>query len=174
MDVRTRLNRKLRRNPAAILAADEVQVFVREAQRVLGRDGVLLCGGAARFEDTVRWGSLRARCERARAAGGMDIKSAARGSGIPRYRVEAIENGRLGELRPDLAWKYFDFIGIRTWVNRWIRSNADLAKRSGLGARQVAVPSPVGRKPNTAIQRSVSRVTALAQDRKDRATLSRR
>ncbi|MBI5503986.1 MAG: hypothetical protein HY899_04245 [Deltaproteobacteria bacterium] len=130
MDIRTRLERKMR-NPAAVLSEDEVTFLVSEARRLLGpRFSDLLAEGSVIFEDQIRWGSVKARCEQVRAERGIDIKAAALQSRIPQYRVVAIESGRLRELAPDLAWRYFDFLGIRAWVRQWIRRNAELATRA--------------------------------------------
>lgn len=133
MDNRTRLARKLTRNPAAILAADEVELLVNEARCALGTQfSSLLAGRSVLFEDLVRWGALKARCEQVRTERRIDIKVAAAQARIPRYRVVAIESGRLREVVPELAWRYFDFLGVRAWVKKWIRANMDLATRAGI------------------------------------------
>lgn len=173
MDDRTRLEKKLQRNPAAILRADEVAVLAGEARRMLGSQLTpLLAVASVGFEDVLRWGSLKARCEQVRAHRGTDIKKAAAEAGIPQYRVKAIENGHLGELRPELAWKYFGFLGISSWVRTWIRLNRDLATRAGIAAHQGA--SGASRKSNNAMQRPGPHVTALAEKRKGRAMRPRR
>lgn len=51
---------------------------------------------------------------------------------VPRYRLEAVEAGRLGELTPEIAHRYFIFLGIESWVKRWLRANPGLARRAGL------------------------------------------
>lgn len=133
MDPRAKLDRKLRRNPTSILREDEVQVLVAEACRLFGAElEERLGAGAPRFEDHVRWRAVEARCSQARAEKGMDTRSAAAAAKIPRYRVEAVEQGRLSELRSDLAWRYFTFLGIDGWVRRWARANSALAKRAGI------------------------------------------
>ncbi|MDE2059203.1 MAG: hypothetical protein KGL31_09220 [candidate division NC10 bacterium] len=133
MDPRVKLARKLRRNPAGILKEDEVQVLVTEARRLFGAELEERLGvGTPRFEDHVRWRAVEARCCQARAEKGMDTRSAATAAKIPRYRVEAVEQGRLSDLRPDLAWRYFTFLGIDRWVRRWARANSTLAERAGI------------------------------------------
>lgn len=62
----------------------------------------------------------------------MDTRSAAAAAKIPRYRAEAVEQGRLSSLRTDLAWRYFTFLGIDGWVRRWARANSALAERAGI------------------------------------------
>ncbi|OFV93216.1 MAG: hypothetical protein A3H95_11220 [Acidobacteria bacterium RIFCSPLOWO2_02_FULL_64_15] len=46
--------------------------------------------------------------------------------------IRAIESGRLTELRLDLARRYFRFLAIEQWVDRWCRANRELATRVGL------------------------------------------
>ena len=53
-------------------------------------------------------------------------------TGIPQFRLRAIENGLLSEIRPELAHKYFRCLGIEEWVARWCRANRELAQRAGL------------------------------------------
>ena len=151
MDRRTRLTNKLNRNPAAILGPDEVTLLVAEAGRMLGpRFSELAATRSALFEDLVRWSSLKARCEQARTMREIDIKAAAVQAGIPRYRAAAIENGRLREIVPALAWRYFAFLGIRAWVRKWARANTDLAMRARIatGRRDV---TDGGRKSNNSV-----------------------
>ncbi len=83
-----------------------------------------------RSEDVIRWHSLGARCKDARGARGL--RDAAVASGIPQYRIRAIENGHRSEIRPDIAHRYFRFLDIEDWVARWCRANRELATRTGL------------------------------------------
>ena len=135
MDDHTRLARKLKRSPTALLRGDEVKTLVSDARRILGPEfSVLLTDRPVLFEDLVRWGSLKARCEQARTARQISIKTAAVQVGIPQYRIVAIESGTLRELVPKLAWKYFDFLGVDAWVKKWVAANLELASRAGLAA----------------------------------------
>jgi len=43
-------------------------------------------------------------------------------TGIPQYRLRAIESGHLSEIRPALADRYFRVLGIEDWVTRWCRA----------------------------------------------------
>ncbi len=133
MDIRSRLEGKLRRNRAAILTNDEVKACVAEARRILVPElAILADGDRVGFEDHVRWGAMKARCEQARQEQGLDLKGAAAATNMPRYRVHAIEMGHLPEFRPQLAWRYFGLLGIAAWVRRWVRANPELAERSGI------------------------------------------
>jgi hypothetical protein len=51
---------------------------------------------------------------------------------VPRYRLAAIEAGTRGELKPEIARRYFRFLGIEPWVRRWSRANLQLARRVGI------------------------------------------
>jgi len=160
MDDKTRLARKLKRNPTAILRGDEVETLVSEARRMLGPQfALLLTERPVVFEGLVRWGSLKARCEQARARRQITIKAAAVQVGIPQYRIAAIESGSLRELVPALAWKYFEFLTIGPWVKRWIAANMDLATRAGIAADRG------GRKSNKRVNATARPVTPRASAR---------
>lgn len=63
-------------------------------------------------------------------------------TGIPQYRLRAIESGQLSAIRPDLARRYFRTLGIEDWVTRWCRANRELAARAGLlDSRRPARPT---------------------------------
>jgi hypothetical protein len=72
----------------------------------------------------------RVRCAQARGTRG--IRDIAVATGIPQYRLRAIETGRLTEFRLGLAGRYFRFLGIETWIAQWCRANRELATRVGL------------------------------------------
>ena len=57
--------------------------------------------------------------------------------GIPQYRLRAIENGLLREIRAGLARRYFHFLGIDEWVARWCRANRELAPLCPVGEGEI-------------------------------------
>ncbi|RPI52857.1 MAG: hypothetical protein EHM55_15455 [Acidobacteria bacterium] len=120
-----RLEKKLASDPYAISGAAEIRLVEREVRRVL----IASCPGVEayldRSEDTIRWHPLGARCAEARGTRGIREISVA--LGIPQYRLRAIERGHIRESRPDLARRYFHFLGIEAWVARWCRANSELA-----------------------------------------------
>jgi hypothetical protein len=124
-----RLEKKLASDACAILNTAEIRLLDREVRGVTasypGLDARL-----DRSEDSIRWHALGARCAVARGARGIREVSVA--LGIPQYRLQAIERGHLSEVRPDLARRYFHFLGIEAWVARWRRANRELARRVGL------------------------------------------
>jgi DNA-binding XRE family transcriptional regulator len=132
-EVLARLERKLNRDKASVLTDAEVRLLAAEVRALFGPTFAEVFGkSSGRLENTVRWLSLKVRCEQARAARGMSLKEAALELKVPKYRLAAIEAGTFGELKPDVARQYFRFLGIEPWVRRWSRANRDLAKRAGI------------------------------------------
>ncbi|HLC41989.1 MAG TPA: helix-turn-helix domain-containing protein [Methylomirabilota bacterium] len=104
-----------------------------EARRVFGPElADLLDTSRVKFEDVIRWSSLGARCQRARADRGVTIRDVAIALKVPQYRLQAIEKGALRELKTTIARRYFQFLGIESWVRRWSRANRELARRAGM------------------------------------------
>ncbi len=128
-----RLERKLRRDKSSILTDAEVRLLAAEVRALFGPTfAEVFRKSSGRLEDSMRWSSLKERCERARAARGMSLKEGALALKVPKYRLAAVEAGTFGELKPDVARQYFQFLGIEPWVRRWSRANRDLAKRAGI------------------------------------------
>jgi len=126
------LARKLRRR-ASILTDDEVDFMIQEMRLALGPEMVeIMESHGLVMGDTVRWGSLRARCEEEREKRGLTLKDISLDLKIPQYRLRAIEEGTFREINPDFAHRYFNYLGIQSWVKRWARGNAELARRSGI------------------------------------------
>ena len=122
-----RLEQRLASDPCAILSATEVHPLDGEVRRALLASFPGIEPYLTRSEDMTRWQALAARCRQARGARGIRDISVA--SGIPQYRVRAIEGGHLREVRADLARRYFQFLGIETWVASWCHANRELAVR---------------------------------------------
>lgn len=126
-----RLERKLARDRTAILSASDVALLERELRRALAESFPNLPPTALdRGEDVIRWKALGETCKEARQARGIRDMSVI--TGIPQYRLRAIESGHLSEIRPDLARRYFRVLEIEEWVERWYRANRELAGRAGL------------------------------------------
>jgi hypothetical protein len=143
-----KLEKKLTANSASILTDEEVQLLARQVRHALGPElDTSLSGAEIRVEDGVRWASVRASCEQARGARGLGIRDVSVALPAPQYRLKAIEQGVFKELDPKVAWRYFKFLGIQRWMERWARMNDDLARRIGLirGPGVVNKPSNRGR-----------------------------
>ena len=126
-----RLERKLTRNRTADLNADDVRLLDRELRRALVASFPGLPVHALDHSaDVIRWSSLGACCKEARGARGLRDVSVA--TGIPQFRLRAVESGHLSEMRADLSPRYFRFLGIEEWVAAWCRANRELATRAGL------------------------------------------
>jgi hypothetical protein len=137
MDARDRLESKLRRNRACILTDREVKLMESEALRFMGPQyAVLFADKGASFRNIVRLTSIGTRCRQARDERGLDLRGASAATGIPQYRLRAIEQGSLAYITPDLAAKYFRFLNIGPWVQRWARANRDLAASLGVQLRR--------------------------------------
>jgi ribosome-binding protein aMBF1 (putative translation factor) len=117
----------------SILTDDEVAFVTQELGRALGPESseIIKSYGLV-MSDTVRWGSLRARCEEEREKRGLSLKDISSTLKIPQYRLRAIEQGTLREMKAEFAHRYFRHLGIESWAKRWARGNADLARRSGI------------------------------------------
>ena len=137
-----RLERKISRDRTAILGASEVELLRLELKQALAESFTNLPPTALdQSEDVIRWQPLSAMCKEARRARGIRDMSVI--TGIPQYRLRAIEGGQLSAIRPDLARRYFRSLRIEDWVTRWCRANRELAARAGLlDARQPARPTP--------------------------------
>jgi hypothetical protein len=127
-----KLARKLKKK-TSILTDAEVRFMVRRMQNILGPEFLkTVSHHNVRLEDGVRWGSLQARCEDEREKRGLTLKEASSHLKIPQYRLRAIEAGTLREFKAEFAGRYFQYLGIESWVKRWARANAELARRAGI------------------------------------------
>jgi hypothetical protein len=125
-----RLERKLQRDRTALLGKVEVSLLAAEVRAAFAASFPhVAIEMAGNVEDLVRWRPLGARCGEARAGRGWSYKDASAATGIPEYRIKAIEEGRLREVKPELARRYFGALGIDDWVARWARANRELAAR---------------------------------------------
>jgi len=127
------LEKKLRRNKTRILNDGEVDLLASGVRAVLGTVFAQIPRHmTVRVDDIVRWASLTARCEQARAQQGLSIKDVALALRLPQYRLKAVEAGTLSEIKGEVALQYFRFLGIERWVKRWARANRELAVRVGI------------------------------------------
>jgi hypothetical protein len=144
----SQLDRKLASDATAILTPREIRLLYRELQRVLMTEFPgLPVDALGHAQDTIRWHALGARCAAARGARG--IRDVAVAVGMPQYRIRAIEKGLQAEFRIDLARRYFRFLGIDDWVERWCDANRELAIRIGLLDGR---PSRIGRRTRRSLR----------------------
>jgi hypothetical protein len=134
-----RLERKLARDRTTVLNGSDVQLLNRELRRALADSFPGLPANALELsEDLIRWSALGERCKVARGVRGIREMSVI--TGIPQYRLRAIESGHLSEIHPALTQRH---LGIEGWVTQWCRANRELAQRAGLLDR---VASPTRRR----------------------------
>lgn len=137
-----RLERKLACDRTTILDGSDVRLLNRELQKALADSFPGLPANALDLgEDLIRWRALGERCKVGRGVRGIREMSVM--TGIPQFRLRAIESGHLSEIRPELAHKYFRCLGIEEWVAQWCRANRELALRARLLDR---VASPTRRR----------------------------
>jgi hypothetical protein len=79
------------------------------------------------IEDSVRFGAVATRLREARAARGLELKTAAKAVRVPQYRLRYIEECHLRQLRSSELLAYIDFLGLNRWFTRWSRANSKLA-----------------------------------------------
>lgn len=126
-----RLEGKLARDRTTILSGSDVQLLNRQVRRALADSFPDVPEHALDLsEDLVRWSALGAKCKAARGVRGIREMSVV--TGIPQYRLRALESGHLSEIHPALARRYFRHLGIEGWVAQWCGANRKLARRAGL------------------------------------------
>jgi ribosome-binding protein aMBF1 (putative translation factor) len=85
-----------------------------------------------RTEEIVRMHSLRKRFQSAREARALTIKQVAAHLKVPQYRLKAIEEASLSEIKQDIFQKYSEFLELEDWVSEWADANKKLATKLGL------------------------------------------
>ncbi|MGH2403270.1 MAG: helix-turn-helix domain-containing protein [bacterium] len=112
-------------------------MLTKAVHELLGREFV---AGAERLrvdtQKNVRFGAVAARCAEARKELGLDVKQVAARLRVPQYRVQAIERGRLREIRGAVLIGYVSFLGLDSWLRRWVRANSALASELGIDLRR--------------------------------------
>jgi cytoskeletal protein RodZ len=78
--------------------------------------------------------SVRKRFQSAREARGLSIKEVAVQLKVPQYRLKAIEEASVSEIKQDIFQKYSEFLELEDWVSEWAAANKKLATKLGLKA----------------------------------------
>jgi hypothetical protein len=105
----------------AYILARMAEMFSPEWRVVIMRD-------SAGVEAQVRFGSVAARCRKARVLRRLSLKEAATGTRLPQYRVRAIETSRLHEVQLAALQRYVRFLGLQSWFKLWSRANPAVVK----------------------------------------------
>jgi hypothetical protein len=86
-------------------------------------------GGIQRQKDLIRFMPVAERCKEARKEKSLSIKETASLLNVPQYRIKAIEDSRVTEIKHDVLQKNIDFLGLQKWFKRWLKNNADVYQR---------------------------------------------
>lgn len=82
-------------------------------------------------EDSIRIRSLSKSFQKARETAKEMLKDTSSKTKIPQYRIRAIEEGKLAEIKPEFLKQLSRYFGLDEWCSRWATVNTELA--SGLG-----------------------------------------
>jgi hypothetical protein len=116
-----------------ILSEDEVRLISRRLGKIMSPIlGELSSQYEPNIEDSIRFQAVATRLREAREHRTMDLKVAAKALGIPQYRLREIEECHLKNLKPSVARRYIDFLGLGKWFVRWRKANSKLAAQLGL------------------------------------------
>ena len=118
----------------AILSDEDVAVVVKLMCAGVGDHFVTAASEfGVSMHDTVRYGSLGAKCQEAREKRRLTLKEISAELKIPKYRLQAIEGERGGgSFSADVFKKYIAFLGLGRWVSQWKSKNKDFASRLGI------------------------------------------
>jgi len=115
-----------------ILSEREIEEYSKVLRELMSDHSSILEERPTLAEDTVRKYYLISKFKETREEKGLSIKEVSSELKIPQYRLKAIEQGCGSELKPEIFWKYCDFLGISDFVFKWIDQNQELSKRLGL------------------------------------------
>jgi len=65
----------------------------------------------------------------AREARGLTIKKISQQLRVPQYRLRAIENARVRDLRSDAVSKYAEFLNLTNWYQDWCSENETFVEK---------------------------------------------
>lgn len=174
MTVRTRMAARTPIKRDMILSDAQVELLTEAVHQLLGQEFV--SESAGRGFDThrgVRFMAVSARCTAERERIGLTVKQAAARIKVPRYRLKAVESGRLSEIRPEVLARYVSFLGLDSWLGRWVKMNGTLATELGIvlrrdisrirpddSSRQHGTPSNTALEPSASARSRTPRLSA--------------
>ena len=82
--------------------------------------------------DMFQFSPVSQQCLSKRQKLGLDIKEASKQSGVPQYRIKAIEEGSFSNITPEAMRRYLCFLGLEKWYLDWALKNKKLVKARGL------------------------------------------
>ncbi|MDA8088859.1 MAG: hypothetical protein M0Z61_01360 [Nitrospiraceae bacterium] len=84
------------------------------------------------ISDLFQFSPVSQQCSVKRQKLGFGIKEASKQSGVPQYRIKAIEGGSFSNITPETMRKYVFFLGLEKWYRDWTLKNKKLVKAKGL------------------------------------------
>jgi hypothetical protein len=120
----------------SILSDADVRVLTAGVKKLLPGDLPEHLLSRVNIEAGIRFGAVAAKCRERRERRGLTVKEAARQLRVPQFRLNAIEGGRLSEVRADVLLAYVAFLELRPWLVRWRRANPSLSRQLGLTTRE--------------------------------------
>lgn len=115
-----------------ILTDDEIKVFAGHMKESMGPTFSALSDEyGLSIEDTLRFQPLSYRLVEARTVKGLTLKEAAAALKVPKYRLDYVEKASIGNISPEIALRYIEFLGLSGWFGKWKKANAEFAKRMG-------------------------------------------
>ncbi len=80
-----------------------------------------------------RFMTVAQKCAAARSDRGMTLRQAAAASDAPPYRLQAIEEGTLSLIHPEVLRRYLGYLELEDWYAAWEEANPDTASAIILG-----------------------------------------
>lgn len=131
-DIAPELKQKHQAFRRRLLTDDEIKAFTAHMSEFMGPAFVAMADVyGLSVEDSLRFQSLAVRLEEARTEKGLSLKEAAASLKVPKYKLDYIERTSMGNISPEIALRYIDFLGLTRWFYRWKKANAELAGRMG-------------------------------------------
>ena len=138
-----------------ILSDEEVQYLTRRLGKAIASISEKLSSpDDLELQDSIRFQAVATHLRERRKKSGMDLKAAAKATGVPRYRLRDIEECRMKNLDASVFHRYVDFLGLKGWFTRWSKANPKLAadllakRESGDNPQNRKKPSRTAAKPH--------------------------
>lgn len=120
-------------DPTHILDDKQVKELTRKLKSYLPYEFAnYIKDGKVNPENTVRMLSFTNKFKEERLQSGKTFKELAAILKVPQYRLKAIENGRLNEIKPDVLKKYSKQLDLDAWCLSWAEKNTELANKLGI------------------------------------------
>ena len=107
--------------------AEQADAIAEMTKEMLGSHTSSLLGSyGVNVQHIVRFQYISRICQKARKLKKLTIKKVSAQSKIPQYRLKAIENCSIVEIRADDLDKYIEFLDIEELFKLWLKKNKDV------------------------------------------------